>query len=514
MARQRLLYQAWIIGAAVLVLFTNLGGAGLWDNDEPYYAACAREMLDRHDWVVPTFNGSLFPEKPPLMYWMMMAGFKVFGVHEFGARCGAALCGVATALGTYVLGRRLFSPEAGLWGGLIVVSTFLFTISARAATVDSALALLSVGAMLALVYGKMPRPAEASNEQDGMRAGVDGPHFWLSALAMHFCLAVGVLAKGPIGLLLPAASIGLFLMVTNHLARTSDESPSVRCWPRMIAAARLFSPVNFVRSLWQMRPVLGVLVVLVVAAPWFIVVSLRTHGEWPAEFFGNYNLRPFVKPILGHSGPLVYYVPVLLAGLFPWSVFLIPAIVDGARRVRHNHPWSPGYVLLGCWAVVPFLFWSICSSKLPHYMVPIVPALALAVGAFLDHAVREPAVLRRGLIWSIWGTVILIGVALVIVIPIVSADVLPGEGAIGLVGLILVVGGAISLRLLRQQRSDAATIAFAAMAVLLMTAIFGFALLRVDRHQNTRALMAAIRRDCPGEPRLAAYRFMEKSYVF
>jgi 4-amino-4-deoxy-L-arabinose transferase-like glycosyltransferase len=149
--RQQLLYPAVIVGAGVLVFFTNLGSAALWDDDEPNYAACAREMLDRNDWVVPTYNGSLFPQKPPLMYWTMIVGFKLFGIHEFGARCGAALFGIATALGTYALGRRLFAPGVGLLGGLIVVSTFIFTISARAATVDSALALLSVGAMLAFV---------------------------------------------------------------------------------------------------------------------------------------------------------------------------------------------------------------------------------------------------------------------------------------------------------------------------------------------------------------------------
>src|SRR5579862_8072623 len=138
--RKHLIYSAWILGAAVLVFFTNLGAAALWDDDEPYYASCAREMLDRGDWVVPMFNGSLFPDKPPLMFWTMICGFKLFGMDEFGARVGAALFGVATALATYALGCRLFAPRVGLWAGLIVTSTLLYTISARAATVDSALA--------------------------------------------------------------------------------------------------------------------------------------------------------------------------------------------------------------------------------------------------------------------------------------------------------------------------------------------------------------------------------------
>ena len=513
--RQRRVYLGWILGASVLVFFTNLGGAALWDDDEPYYASCAREMIERNDWVVPMFNGSLFPDKPPLMFWTMICGFKLFGMAEFGARFGAALCGVATVLATYALGRRLFAPEVGLWGGLIVASNFLFTISARAATVDSALALLSVLAMLAFTKGMR-------DEGGGMKNRVFPSSLIpqpssLSHVLMWACLAVGVLAKGPIGLLLPAASIGLYLMVMNHIekARQLPDTAASAGWVRLLVhAARLASPGNFLKSLWQMRPLLGVVVVLAAALPWFVLVSLRTDGQWPAEFFGNYNLRPFMKPILGHAGPFWYYVPAILIGFFPWSVFMAPTLTDAVRRVWQSHPWGPGYLLLACWMAVPIIFWSICSSKLPHYMVPITPALALAVGAFLHHWFREPALFGDRLLWLAWGITMLAGVGFMTVIPILAPSFLPGEGLLGMVGLILIAGGAVSLYLVRQQRRQEGMIVFASMAALLMTAVFGFASLRVDRHQNTRALMAAIRQDCPGEPRLAAYRFLEKSQVF
>lgn len=511
--RTDFLYAALIVAAAGLVFFTNLGAAALWDDDEPYYAACAREMLDRSDWVVPMFNGRLFPDKPPLMYWTMIGGFKLFGIHEFGARFGAALCGVATALGTYALGRRLFTAEVGLWGGLIVASTLIFTVSARAATVDSTLALLSVGAMLAFVYGKMPK----LTAQTGAGPNVYVPHSWLAAAAMHACLAAGALAKGPIGLLLPAASIGLFLMVMNYVGRlpAAPAAASSGGWRRWLGhAVRVASPLNFFCSLWQMQPLLGILVILAVSLPWFVLVSLRTHGQWPAEFFGNYNLRPFVRPILGHTGPIWYYLPAILIGFFPWSVFLVPTLADAVRRVRQLHAWWPGYVLLACWSAVPMVFWSICSSKLPHYMVPIFPALALGTAAFLEHWFREPAIFRGRPVWIAWGVTIAAGVGIAVVIPFVAAKFLPGEGLIGLVGLILVAGGAISLHLVRRQRYRTAMGAFAAMSVLLLTAVFGLAALRVDRHQNARALMAAIRQDCPGEPNLAAYGLLEKSHVF
>ena len=134
--RQHLRHQLWIVTAAAVVLFTNLGAAALWDEDEPLYASCAREMLQRGDWVVPTFNGEIFPEKPPLMFWLMMGSFRLFGVTEFAARFWSAALGVGTALLTYHLGRLLFRAEVGLWAGLIVVTSIIFTVSARAATVD------------------------------------------------------------------------------------------------------------------------------------------------------------------------------------------------------------------------------------------------------------------------------------------------------------------------------------------------------------------------------------------
>jgi len=150
--------QSWIVLAAGVVFLTNLGGAALWDLDEALYATCARGMWERGDWIVPELPPPFSAEKPPLMFWMMMAGFGAFGVTEFAARLPAALCGIGTALIVYHLGRRFFSREAGLWAGLITASTLIFTVSARAATVDSALTLLTTAA-IGLLRPQFPSPS-------------------------------------------------------------------------------------------------------------------------------------------------------------------------------------------------------------------------------------------------------------------------------------------------------------------------------------------------------------------
>ncbi len=112
MSEQNVRYQLLILAAAALIFFTYLGAAALWDEDETLYASCAREMMDRGDWVVPWFNGRMFPDKPPLMFWLMMAGFEIFGQNEFGARFFSAVLGVGTALLSYHLGRLMFNRKS------------------------------------------------------------------------------------------------------------------------------------------------------------------------------------------------------------------------------------------------------------------------------------------------------------------------------------------------------------------------------------------------------------------
>lgn len=519
--RQQLFHQFLIASVTILVYFTNLGAAALWDEDEPIYASCAREMLEGDDWVVPMFNGRIFPDKPPLMFWGMLGGFKLFGTNELVARFPSALLGLATGLATYHLGRRLFSPAVGLWAGLILASTLIFTISARAATVDCALAFLTVVTMLAFTLGGI---AKARKQETGESAPVSPsgqvdflPHSWFAFAVLWAALGVSVLGKGPIGLLLPAASIGLFLMIMNHHQRiqAAPTGGSSRRWVRGLAwLARLCSPANFCRSLWQMRPLTGMLVVTAIALPWYVLVGVRTHGVWLQEFFGQFNIRPFMQPILGHSGPFWYYLPAILIGFFPWSVFMGPMLADCVRRIRHGHPWGPGYLLLACWSVVTIVFWSICKSKLPHYMVPIFPALALATAAFIDHWLAEPAIFHRRLIWVAWGITILVGLGFVAVFPVVATYFLPGEEPLGWLGLILVAGGVGSLYLVLHNRRRPAMLTFAATSVLVIAAIFGYATVRIDRHQNARSLLAAIRQDCPVEPRIAGYCFLQFSYIF
>jgi 4-amino-4-deoxy-L-arabinose transferase-like glycosyltransferase len=288
---------------------------------------------------------------------------------------------------------------------------------------------------------------------------------------------------------------------------------------------------NLLRSAWWMRPFTALIVVAAVAAPWYVWVGLRTDWEWPRQFFLEFNLRPFRQPILGHGEAsslhraltglvsilyYFYHVPAILVGFFPWSVLLGPTLADTIQRIRRRDAWRDGCLLASCWFGVWFVFWSLCKTKLPHYLLPAYPALALLTACFVDRWLAEPASVGRWPLRNAWVSMILTGVGLMIALPIVASIYLPGEGGMGLVGLILVLGGGWCWWKTAHDRHQGAAVGLIVTSVVFLTAVFGFAALRVDRHQNARPMMAAIRAERGNTARvpIATYRFFRESTGF
>ena len=523
--RRQLVHQLWIAAAAVVICFTTLGGAALWDEDEPLYATCAWEMLQRGDWVVPYYNGEMFPDKPPLMFWMMIAGYEIFGRNEFAVRFWSALLGVGTGLLTYHLGRLLFRAEVGLWAGLVVCSSLIFTVSARAATVDSALTFFTTLGVLLFVAGGIARKGRLDRTAKDTarpaptpsgRALEFVPRSFSVAVAIWAAMGVAVLAKGPIGLLLPMASLGLFVMLMNHQERTLSAGSAAPADGPKGRIARLWSalgPANFLRSLWQLRPLTGLVVVLAVAGPWFVLVGIR-DDQWLQQFFAKFNWRPFTEPILGHSGPIWYHVPSVLIGFFPWSIFMVPMLLDWYRGLRRQDAWRVGYLLIACWGGVFFVFWSICKTKLPHYLLPAYPALALATGTFIDRWLARPERVSRWWFRVALGIAVFVGFGISVGVPLAASVYAPGEEPLGLIGLVLVFGGGLCLYFLERDRPRPVMVCYAVTSVALLVAVFGLGALRIDRHQFAKPLVDEVRAHCSGRPQMAGYRFIQESVVY
>src|SRR5262245_13370271 len=245
----------------------NLGGPARWDIDEGNNAEAAREMLQSGNWVVPTFNYRLREDKPALLYWLQLAGYRLLGVNEWAARLPSALAALVAVLATYELGRQTFGKRAGLLAGLILVSAPAFCGAAHFANPDALL--LACTTLTLLLFW-----------HDYRRGGTG----WLALTGIT--AGLGVLAKGPVGLVMPVAVEGLFLLWRGEWRRAFDR-----------------------RLVW------GALLFTVVAAPWYVWVVLETKGEWLFRFWQKHHAERMTTAMEDHGGPVYYYAVVLVLGL-------------------------------------------------------------------------------------------------------------------------------------------------------------------------------------------------------
>jgi 4-amino-4-deoxy-L-arabinose transferase-like glycosyltransferase len=263
-----------------------------------------------------------------------------------------------------------------------------------------------------------------------------------------------------------------------------------------------------------MRPLTVLAVAALAAAPWFALVALKTDGAWVEQFVNKFNARPFSQPFLGHAGPFYYHFVVVLVGLFPWSIFLGPTVAHVWRAVRTRGREMPSYVFVLCWIGVFFGFWSICSTKLPHYVLPAYPALAILTACFLDAWVRQSAAAPRYVMPTATGIFLGVGLLMLAILPFVTARYVPGEGIVALTGLELVLGGAAAMYFLLRGRRPAYLATIAASSVLFIVVLFAWAAVRIDRHQHSRPLMAALHGDSPAAAQIAGYKYCDASTVF
>ncbi len=211
-----------VAGVAALVLLVNLGGAALHDEDEPRNAACSAAMLDRGDWVVPMFNGRLRTEKPALVNWLQMAGFAIAGRNETGARLGGAILSIGTCLLTWQIGRHLHGPAVGLVAGLAMASCVWTAVGGRAATPDAPLVFFTTLAWRLFVGSCGSAPGGVVSEISPLISPRRG-------LAIGAACGAALLAKGPVGLVLPLVTF----LACGMLLAPGNAPPTTRVWRGM-----------------------------------------------------------------------------------------------------------------------------------------------------------------------------------------------------------------------------------------------------------------------------------------
>jgi 4-amino-4-deoxy-L-arabinose transferase-like glycosyltransferase len=261
-----------------------------------------------------------------------------------------------------------------------------------------------------------------------------------------------------------------------------------------------------------MRPVTALAVIGSIALPWYSAVAVATDGAWLAGFLGTHNVGRFVNSMEGHKGPIVYYVVAIAIGFFPWSVFLLPALQRWrARRVAHR---DPGDLFLACWAGFYIGFFSLAGTKLPNYVLPAYPPLALLTGILIVEWSKQPALLRRIQAALAFATLAAVGIGLIIALPIVAYILLPGEWLLPVAGIVPLVAGIAALRLLKVDRLSQAFNLFGVAAVLQTLVLFGWIGPRVAQHHTSATLIAQARNLTGQDSKIAVYHYFEPSLVY
>jgi 4-amino-4-deoxy-L-arabinose transferase-like glycosyltransferase len=489
--RERARDYSILLAVSILLTLPNLGGPSLWDVDEGVNAQAAREMRDADTWIVPTFNYQLRTAKPVMLYWLQRASYETFGVNEFAARLPSVVAGWLAILLTYELARRMFSRSAGLLAGIVLASVVQFALLAHAATPDATLLLFTCLAFLAFWAG----------HENGSR------RWWLPTAA---ACGLAVLTKGPIGVALPGLVILLYFTWNRELGRLLDR--------RAFGAALVF---------------------LAVAGPWYGLVANETRGEWVKAFIGRENLQRFSSPMDQHSGPFYYYLVALPVMFAPWSAFILAVLWYGARGTGHlslapspaggegeNSPplavgegaWGErsarAHRFLIAWFLVYLMIFSSAATKLPNYIFPLYPALAILTARFLiSWRDRELAVPR----WVMTcGAAALALVGAVAAGGMILADrTFPGLGVWAAVGVLPIAGAAAMIWSLRRGDRAAAVFSPAAASVVFVAVLVTFPGAIVDRQKAPRELVRASGVDDPArDQRLAAYRWFQPSVVY
>ena len=319
-----------------LLWFGTLNYRHLIPSDEGRYAEMAREMIVTGDWITPRYNGYKYFEKPPLQIWATAVTFQMFGLGEWQARLWSALTGFLTILMIGFTGMKIFNSRAGWLSALVLASSPMWIISGHFNSLDMALSAFLVSALCSLLL------AQSSQNKSESR-------HWMWACWIFMALAT--LSKGVIGAAIPAMVFVAY---------------SITAWDWKI---------------WtRLRLLSGSIIYLLITAPWFVIVAHR-NPEFLEFFFIHEHLQRFTQDAHSRTGPIYYFVPLLLIGILPWAAQIPGAMVQAwrERKQEFSSAW-----LLACWFVVIFVFFSVSRSKLPGYIIPIFPALALLIGKYLD----------------------------------------------------------------------------------------------------------------------------------
>jgi len=377
----------WIFAICIVVVYFYGLSMPLVGPDEPRYAQVAREMFERGDWISPTLGGFDWFEKPALLYWLQIVGYKLFGVNEFAARFGSALFGLGTIASMWIFGRysnfrseKAEAVEFATWLALIAATTLGILVFSRGASFD----IIVTFPLTASLVGFFVSDCARSDQKRQQTLGL---------IAFYFFAGLAVLAKGLIGVVFPFGTVFAYFVFCRR-------------WP-----SRQF----LVSILW------GTVLLMAVAAVWNVPMYLRHGWKFIDEFYIQHHFQRYTSNKYQHLQPFYFYVWVLPLMTLPWLPFFIASIWRLVKEVLNSKNVEtpdretntrPLQLFALAWIAVPVIFFSLSGSKLPGYILPALPGTGVLTGIFVFEFVRRSAK-SRALVFSTAAAMLIAVVVLV-----------------------------------------------------------------------------------------------------
>lgn len=358
-----------ILGAFFGIL---LGSHTLSVPDEARYSEIPREMVASGNYLTPRLNGVKYFEKPVLFYWLQAFSIRLFGLNTWSLHLWTALFALAGGIMVYAAGRRFYGRRAGILAAGVLATSVLYYALSRTILLDMPVTVFLTGSLLSFLAGM--------REDDGRRRRW---YMW----AVYVCAALATLTKGLIGIAIPAMVIGAWIVLLGE-------------W-RMLGKMRLFS---------------GTALFLLIAAPWHVFAA-RANPEFLNFYFVHEHIQRYLTKVHGRYKPFWYFLPVVAAGFFPWTAFLVQSVAHSLPRSwqeRHRHR-ETFFLLL--WAGIVFLFFSASDSKLMPYILPVLPPLAILTGRYLADAWERPGLPGIRLGYGVLGVSALLMASAILALP-------------------------------------------------------------------------------------------------
>lgn len=473
---------------ALLLLCLALYLPGLFtlpalDRDEARFAQATVQMHETGDYMVPHFQEDLRAKKPVAIYWaqaVTSGAAKMLGAEQANGHAGiwafripSVIAAMLVVLLTWRLGTLFYGPRAGLMAGTLIATAVVLVAEANIAKTDAALAASIMFAQFALARVWLARDPSRLDPGIG------------NALIFWIAMSVGILLKGPIAPMVSGLTIAALVLATREI-----------------------------KWVWLLRPLRGGLLVLLLTLPWAVAVWISTDGLFFGEAVGGDLLPKLAGGQESHGAPFGYYTLLLVLTFFPANLLLLPAIARawGERR-------TAPVMFLAAWIIPNWLVFEIVPTKLPHYILPVYPALAILVAALLALALRHPELLKSNLARVnivLWGIVATILAGAIIALPVLLPDgtaVEPGPWPVVGAGIFAAMAVQVVAQAWRA-RASGITLAIAVTGIAFSVALLEFARPRVEPlwvADRTAQLLQD--HDLQGKP-VASAGFSEPSLVF